>query len=151
MKSQTKQPGPTAKQAAIAVVILFALAAGVVLLIWSLQQRDSQQYQQQALNTQSLNACLQSAWESLDRQWSEDVDIDTGHSLTVAYYNDQIDCHTRLNTTDSKDTEIKSLTTRKEDEQTSYKVRSESNSTQQSNRTSCITSAVGSSAYTHCY
>ena len=151
MKSQTKQPGPTIKQATIAIVILFALATGVVLLIWSLQQQNSQQYQQQASSVQSLNTCLQSAWDSLDSQWSENVDIDMGHSLTVAYYNDQIDCHTRLNTTDSKDTEIKSLTTRKEDEQGSYKVRSEANSTQQSNRTSCITSAVGSSAYTHCY
>lgn len=151
MKSQTKQPGPTVKQAIIAIVILFSIAAGIILLIWSLQQRDSQQYQQQVSDTQALNNCLQSAWDTLDSKWSDSIDPDMGHTLTIAYYNDQIDCHSRLNVADNKDTEIKSLTTRKENEQTSYKVRSESNSAQQSDRTSCITSAVGSSAYTHCY
>lgn len=67
MKSQTKSPGPTIKQASLAIVILFVLAAGVVLLIWSLQERDSQQYQQQASDTQSLNACLHSAWPSVPK------------------------------------------------------------------------------------
>lgn len=151
MKSQTKQPGPTVKQAIVAIIILFALAAGAVLLIWTTQQQSSDQYQSRATDTQALNSCLQSAWNKLDEGWSDSIDIHTGHSLTVGYYNDQIDCHNQLNTTDSKETEIQALITRKEDEQSSYRVRSESRDAQQSNRKTCITNTLGSSAYTNCY
>ena len=151
MKSQTKQPGPTVKQAIVAIIILFALAAGAVLLIWTTQQQSSDQYQSRATDTQALNSCLQSAWDKLDERWSDSIDIHTGHSLTVAYYNKQIDCHNQLNATDSKETDIQALVTKKEDEQLYYQVRSESHDIQQSNRKTCITNALGSTAYTNCY
>ena len=151
MKSQAKQPGPTMKQAIVAITILFALAAGVVLLIWAIQQQSSDQYQSRATDSQALNNCLQSAWDKLDEGWSDGIDMHTGHNLTVAYYNDQIDCHSQLSTASSKEHDIQALVTRKEDEQLSYQVRSESHNAQQSNRKTCITNALGSTAYTNCY
>ncbi|NLA42879.1 hypothetical protein GX865_01820 [Candidatus Saccharibacteria bacterium] len=151
MKSQAKQPGPTIKQAIVAMTILFALAAGAIFLIWVIQQQSSDQYQSRTSDAQALNNCLQSAWDKLDEGWSDSIDMHTGHNLTVAYYNDQIDCHSQLNTTNSKEYDIQGLVGRKEDEQLSYQVRSKSHNTQQSNRKTCITNALGSTAYTNCY
>ncbi|HET6747053.1 MAG TPA: hypothetical protein VFH06_03045 [Candidatus Saccharimonadales bacterium] len=150
MKSQTKRPGPTAKHAIIAIVILFALAAGAILLIWVLLQRDAGQYQKQVSEAKSLNNCLQSAWDTLDGKWTDDMSVDSAHQLTMTYYNNQIDCHTQYDTTANRDTNIQRLNEKKEDEQTTYKTKAEAD-TQNNSGMTCISNAVGSSAYTRCY
>jgi hypothetical protein len=151
MKLQTKQTGPTVKQALIAIVVLFAVAIGATFLIGSLQQQEASHYQEQVSDVTTLNTCLQSAWNTLDGKWTDNISTDDAHQFTMSYYNDQIDCHTQYDTTANKDTNIQRLNEKKADEQATYRTKSEANATSNSNHMTCISNAVGSSAYTHCY
>ena len=144
------------KSGIIALLVIVVIA--LVIIVWvattnSWQTNSSSSSSQNNVDTTAINSCLSSSYTKLTEQWpdGETKDLNTGHRLTMTYYNDQLDCYARYNQDGIYDTDVQRLDDRKSDELESYQIQSQANSERQTNRTTCISNAVGSTAYTNCY
>ncbi|MDK2899010.1 MAG: hypothetical protein PWQ10_197 [Patescibacteria group bacterium] len=142
------------KSGIIALLVIVVIA--LVVIVWVATTNPwqaSTSSSQNSANTTAVNSCLGSSHTRLTEQWPdrETKDINTGHRLTMTYYNDQLDCFAEYNLNGIYDTDIQRLNDRKSDELASYQAQSQANTERQINRTTCISSAVGSTAYTNCY
>ena len=155
MKAQNnRSKGIDNKSGIIALLVILVISLIVVAWVastnaWQLSPSSSQN----SVDTVATNSCLKSSHIKFTEQWpdGETKDINTGHRLTMTYYNDQLDCFARYNQDGIYDTDIQRLNDRKNDEQSSYQTQSQSNAERQINRTTCVSNAVGSTAYTNCY
>ena len=138
------------------IAILIVLLIGAAVVIWVINSMNASQPDTSSQNNTdvaAINSCLDSAWTTLQKQWpeGEEKDIHTGHRLTMTYYNDQLDCYARYNQDGTYDTDIQRLESKKNDELASYQTQSQENIQHQTNRMTCTSSAIGSTAFTNCY
>lgn len=129
---------------------------GLIVVVWISTMNARQttpSSSQDNTDVVAINSCLDSSWTRLKEQWpdGETKDINTGHRLTMAYYNDQLDCYAKYNMDGTYSTDVQRLNDRKSDEIASYQTQSQANAQRQTNRATCISNAVGSTAYTNCY
>lgn len=155
MKAQdSRSKGIDNKSGIIALLVIIGISLVVVLWVAATNSwQSSPSSSQNSVDTTAINSCLNSSQTKLTEQWpdGETKNINTGHRLTMDYYNDQLDCFTKYNQDSIYDTDIRRLNDRKSDELSSYQTQSQANAEHQINRTTCISNAVGSTAYTNCY
>jgi hypothetical protein len=155
MKSQNNRSNSIDNKSGI-IALLVIVVIGLIVVVWiatTNSWQTSPTSSQGTTNTVAVNSCLDSTWTKLKEQWpdGETKDVNTGHRLTMTYYNDQLDCYAKYNQDSTYDTDVQRLNDKKSDELASYQTQSQTNAARQTNRIICVSNAVGSTAYTNCY
>lgn len=137
------------------IALLVLILIGVVVVVW-IGFMNSWQFsssKQEDSDIAAINSCLGTANQTFNEQWpdGETKNLNDGHRINMDYLNRQIDCYSNYNQTGTYTTEIDRIKDRKSDELSSHQIQSQAATDSRSNRTSCITNAVGSTAYTNCY
>ena len=155
MKAQSNHSKDIDSKSGI-IALLVIVVIGLIVVVWLATTNSwytTNAPSQGSNNNTAVNSCLESTWTKLKEQWpdGETKDINTGHRLTMAYYNDQLDCYAKYNQDGIYATDVQRLNDKKSDELALYQTQSQANTERQTNRTTCVSSAVGSTAYTNCY
>ncbi len=153
MATQAKQVGPSTKQGLIILAIILLIGLAIVVWISSISGWSTSSEDRENANIAAITSCLNTATESIQSQWpeGETKNLNEGHQLNMDYLNAQIDCYTPYNQDGEYDEYVDRIKERKDDELSTYQTQSQTASSSQSERITCTSSAIGSTAFTNCY